>query len=423
MVFRWPPTRDMGGVLTLTGAPSVSEYQHCGFSFIVPFASGAIGHLLQAGVKVIPTSGRAQNRVWPNETNVVAYFIGDELSQGSKCGDHKCTPEELTSFYRTMKGKTSKPIGSIWVAFPPDSYYSAINQMDFAMFDCYPYKTGYTDQWALDRMNNLLNKLQTKVTVPTIIIAQAEDASSRLRAPRVAGVQRQHDFWYEAGFPICWYSWGSNGTEDIARNFQTLMHDWYFGVDTEETITDETIVHTCTANIAYQVSSYADRNEFLGCPYCGLDLGVSGILGSTQIVDEPVEPGEYITISGQKVIKPLKMIRAKTHLWDTYTDAVFGIWDNKLYHISTSALLSEMTGQGVLFDYPPFRYDADVAQYHWTGISLVAGEFPNELLYEETITTKTIICSNCGSSLQLTISSISEKNVEQYCPVCGEPAD
>ncbi|MBA7627716.1 hypothetical protein ES703_35183 [subsurface metagenome] len=38
-------------------------------------------------------------------------------------------------------------------------------------------------------------------------------------------------------------------------------------------------------------------------------------------------------------------------------------------------------------------------------------------------TTKSIICSQCGSELELTISSKPEENIAQVCPVCGAPAD
>ncbi len=41
----------------------------------------------------------------------------------------------------------------------------------------------------------------------------------------------------------------------------------------------------------------------------------------------------------------------------------------------------------------------------------------------EVITTRTIICSKCGSQLELTVSSVVSKNIAQYCPVCGEAAD
>ncbi len=42
---------------------------------------------------------------------------------------------------------------------------------------------------------------------------------------------------------------------------------------------------------------------------------------------------------------------------------------------------------------------------------------------EPGFTTERITCSGCGAGLELTISSISEKNVSQKCPVCGTPAD
>jgi len=94
-----------------------------------------------------------------------------------------------------------------------------------------------------------------------------------------------------------------------------------------EEITTKTILHTCNVKISYQVSSFPENNDPLTCPNCGMALGVEGIRGSEEII-------------------------------------------------------------------------------------------------EEEITTHIITCAKCGSQLKLTISvSIPEKNTEQYCPVCGEPAD
>lgn len=42
---------------------------------------------------------------------------------------------------------------------------------------------------------------------------------------------------------------------------------------------------------------------------------------------------------------------------------------------------------------------------------------------EETFTTKEVTCSGCGAVLELTVSSISENNISQSCPICGTPAD
>ncbi|GAI07759.1 unnamed protein product, partial [marine sediment metagenome] len=96
----------------------------------------------------------------------------------------------------------------------------------------------------------------------------------------------------------------------------------------DEVITEETIVHSCNVKISYQVSSFAENNDPLSCPNCGMALGVEGIRGSEGIIE---------------VI--------------------------------------------------------------------------------EVITEGIITCAKCGSELKLTVSSIANKNTEQYCPVCGEPAD
>jgi len=41
----------------------------------------------------------------------------------------------------------------------------------------------------------------------------------------------------------------------------------------------------------------------------------------------------------------------------------------------------------------------------------------------EEFTTEEIVCSGCGAVLELTISSIPEKNVSRSCPICGTLAD
>jgi len=41
----------------------------------------------------------------------------------------------------------------------------------------------------------------------------------------------------------------------------------------------------------------------------------------------------------------------------------------------------------------------------------------------EVITPVIVTCSKCSSKLELSVSSFANKNIQQYCPVCGEPAD
>lgn len=48
----------------------------------------------------------------------------------------------------------------------------------------------------------------------------------------------------------------------------------------------------------------------------------------------------------------------------------------------------------------------------------IASEHPTEVF-----TTEEVTCSGCGALLELTISSIAEKNVSRSCPVCGTLAD
>jgi len=41
----------------------------------------------------------------------------------------------------------------------------------------------------------------------------------------------------------------------------------------------------------------------------------------------------------------------------------------------------------------------------------------------EVITPVIVTCSKCSSKLELSVSSVANKNIQQYCPVCGEAAD
>ena len=117
---------------------------------------------------------------------------------------------------------------------------------------------------------------------------------------------------------------GANLREQIKE--VARFYGWQERAD--EVITEETIIHSCNVKISYQASSFAENNDALSCPNCGMALGVEGLRGSEEIIE---------------VI--------------------------------------------------------------------------------EVITPHIITCAKCGSQLELSVSSIGEKNTEQFCPVCGEPAD
>jgi len=119
---------------------------------------------------------------------------------------------------------------------------------------------------------------------------------------------------------LCYYGGLSNILQQVTAYNALLIP--------KEVITPKTIIHSCNVKISYQVSSFAENNDALACPNCGMALGVEGIRGSEEIIEVP-----------------------------------------------------------------------------------------------EVITPHIITCSKCGSQLELKVSSIASKNTEQFCPVCGEPAD
>lgn len=318
-MWQWPPTRDMGGVLSLGVIPTAQEYQYCGFDFIIPFASAGVRETLigPVGANVIPTCSQG-TRVWADETGVVGYFLADDTAYDVGL---------VRSWYDRMKAKTSKPVGSIFWRPPHDTdrnrLISISNFLDFIL----PYDYPYRDGRSLEATNGIIAymiALAKDLNCPVILGAQAMDDDFRAMAdPGQAGVRNQYEQYHNAGFPIWWYSW-TNKVTDVKRNYQNLMHEWY----AEEDITTKSIVHTCNAKISYQASSFAENNDALTCPHCGLSLGIEGIKGSEETIEVP-----------------------------------------------------------------------------------------------EVITPHSVICSKCGSQLELSISSIAEKNIQQYCPVCGEPAD
>jgi predicted RNA-binding Zn-ribbon protein involved in translation (DUF1610 family) len=241
--------------------------------------------------------------------------------------------------------------------------------------------------------------------------AQGMDTGVKDRIdPGEAGLRHQYEKYYAGGYPVWWYCWTRGPSQvDIKRKYQNLMHEFYTGQGPVETITNKTIIHSCNVKISYQVSSFPENNDALTCPNCGMALGVEGIRGSERIDEGP--PPEYIVIAGQKIYKPTLIGQDASGDW-------WAVWNNVRYWIRHWDIIQSMENQEVP--------RGDVSPYPMAGDNKYfksIPDFPEELLYKETITTKVITCSKCNSKLELKVSSIAEKNTEQYCPVCGEPAD
>ena len=76
---------------------------------------------------------------------------------------------------------------------------------------------------------------------------------------------------------VCYY--GAHKIFDfpvIYEGVKTLNYE-QLGATPLEAITTKALTHTCGAKIEYQISSIADKNVPLACPYDNLSLGVSGI--------------------------------------------------------------------------------------------------------------------------------------------------
>lgn len=157
---------------------------------------------------------------------------------------------------------------------------------DILMFDCYPFSSWTTDPegymgWYMARLAEFG---WSKGRFPVIPIIQANDDGSR------------------SGDRVIWqYNWWKSrlGTEDficykypggiaVVANLQRqarLLNANVTKWPLPEVITTKTITHECGAKIEYKISSIATKNVPLTCPYDGLSLGVSGLKGSTIIIN------------------------------------------------------------------------------------------------------------------------------------------
>lgn len=227
MAFRWPPTRDMGGALSLTVIPTAQEYQYCGFDFLIPYDSAGVRETLidTVGAKVIPSCAQG-TRVWGDEKGVVGYFLDD---------DTKFDYDLVKGWYDRAKAKTNKPVGSVFWRPPHDTDRNRLinisNFLDFILVYTYPYYE-WSDEAYIDDKIDYMIRLANDLKCPVMLGAQGMDTGRKNRIdPDEAGLRHQYERYYAGGYAVWWYCWARGGSKvDIKRKYQYLMHDFYGGV-------------------------------------------------------------------------------------------------------------------------------------------------------------------------------------------------
>ena len=236
-VTKWtfPPTRNMGGVLSLSDIPTISQYEYCGFTFFTPYASSGVVELLEnSGVNaIISTSGSSGEwggytvEEWSEMSGVKAFFLGDDTPYG--------TDEQVQAAkdaYDAIKARTDRPVGSIfymfWDAPSRVKLIDLCNYLDFGMIQCYPYREGHSEE-EIDADIQEMIDLAGDITSPIFVLAQGgNDEAGNHIDPGEAGIRHQYERYYNAGLCICWYAWnfGAHPT-DIEKTYQSLMNEFY----------------------------------------------------------------------------------------------------------------------------------------------------------------------------------------------------
>jgi len=461
------------GLLTLGNAPDITTFRNLGFNVVLSFAGGVAQPLGLGGAKMIPNgSGGA----WGEEAkyNVVAYFMEDEPELKN------ISPDEILRRIRQCRSQTSLPITCIFTGYFYNRtennwkgrYAEVIRELDFVCVDVYFYRYGYLRDENLNNAKKSIEIIQG-LGKPVVGVAQGhEEARFKTTRPDIAYVD---NFWRSRGCGVIWYAWNVGEGSIGSRGG---IDDWYnqeiakVNEGIVEEITEETIVHSCNVKISYQVSSFPENNDALTCPNCGMALGVEGIRGSEEIVDElPIPKVGWCKPTGYT--DPSGNWRNETQLYDNiFTDdtgayqdkntilenswgdfinlSTAPIWSNKIrvypdrnfFKVNSYQIDIDVKRDGVWIDvfsghlnnnvwnektFPlGLVTDARIRVFKYSGVGWTAKvkEFEFESQEpQEVITTETILCSKCGSQLELKVSSIASKNIEQYCPVCGEPAD
>lgn len=228
--WSFPPSKEIGAVLSLTIIPTVPQWDYCGFVFIVPFNSEPLpGDLVPAGAVFIPNTGLVDPEPWEDETGIVGYFLTDEFNYSTWEA-----VQEMKDAYDALKAQTDKPIGSIFYMPPNESWREKLvdlcNYLDFVLVDQYPYREGNSEE-VIDALIQDVIDLAGDITSPLIVIPQGCNfVTGDCIDPGEAGVRHQFERYKAAGLPCCWYAWYSSAyPTDIRQTYQALMNEFYHG--------------------------------------------------------------------------------------------------------------------------------------------------------------------------------------------------
>jgi len=225
-IWSWPPTKDMGGVLSLNILPTLGEWQYCGFDFHILFGEPDYSYqdfIAATCAKVFPFCDCGKYEAWEDERYVVGYFLRD---------DTPYDVEAVQGWYNTMKAKTNKPVGSIFWRPPNPTdrtrLISMSNFLDFILVYDYPYVEGRSLEDINARIAYMI-ALVGDLNCPVILGAQAFgdiEGFEEYIDPQEVGIKNQYDQYYAANIPIWWYSW-TNEDADVKRNHQASMNEFY----------------------------------------------------------------------------------------------------------------------------------------------------------------------------------------------------
>lgn len=229
--WSWPVTKEMGGVLTLSDLTSSSEWNYCGFSLLIPFASSGVVALLgNSSVHALINSGEDSGEwgektveEWSAISGVEGFWLADD------------TPYDVSvveDWYDAINARTAKPIGSIFWKPPHDSDRNKLidmsNFLDYILVYLYPYYEDSTQEEIDDEIDYMI-ALAGDLNCYVIIGAQALDTGVGGRVdPEEVGIRHQYEKYYDANLPVWWYTWARPVSDvDIRRNYQDLMREFY----------------------------------------------------------------------------------------------------------------------------------------------------------------------------------------------------
>ncbi len=215
------PFKGLRGLLTLNPKPTKQQIIDLGFNAMMPYS----GSVDWNGDYISINMGR------PGK--VILRYTGDELD----C--HKRSPQEEIAEYKAKKLETPDiPIGfnlncSIGCGLEGTSntveeyrkaWFGIINNVDYVMLNCYPYRTRWPN--AVDAMERFWKEWQNwGITIPIIPVIQAHWGYSDTIEP---DPMEQVKFWFNKGLTgyvvYCWAD-AFHGVRDRQQEWKTV-NEW-----------------------------------------------------------------------------------------------------------------------------------------------------------------------------------------------------